>query len=418
MDTYVLHELGCWSASTPGFSFGNLLGIINNSGYTVDVRSIQMTPTMGFSTGDQRPQQLYRISALAGGDALTPIQNDSNDSALPSQVLARTHGTVTTAGVLRQFGVLFGQRIVGAGNEFVLSRLPGWTARAMTLKKTNDQRVVLREGEGFAWVQDAAPTPRTQEGVFTVRDAASGACYTYRVPNVPAAEQDVMFALFNGVGSGVVLEVAIADCCDQGMQGYNNGNPWSSEMVNTMPGFRVVKCRDLEGGDLVTPYKRDSASPNLPSGILCYRGGRTTFENVSTQRAQTYYEWQAGAYSGQKLLDQQQLGLIRGMPRDPVEAWAVESTTFPHRMEGVVRDVIRSRSQQTFDGITLRRYEALAVAHWYRCQDSDGTAYGVPSYTESPNTGAKYNIEIEFNVSVGQGELLPYGPSAAGIYIS
>ncbi|APU88904.1 hypothetical protein Rctr197k_088 [Virus Rctr197k] len=421
MATYLLHELGCWSDVAYGMSFGNILGIENQTGFEIDIRNIIVTPTMGYdSTTNMKPQQLYRITASAAGQTVTALKNDTGSASLPAQVTAYAHGSVTTSGVLRQFGVLFGQRVTqGATPVAFVSRSPGMLAQTQCFLKTADQRVVLREGEGFAWVQDAAPIRRTQEGIFTVRNASSGATYTFRVPNTPAAEQDIMFALFNGAGSGVVLELVAAEICDIGMQGYSDGAPWQNELGNPVPGWRVVRCRSILHGDVCTPIKYDTASDDVPSGVICSRGGCVVLDHAAPMRAEAYSSiYLSSPYAGQKLLDQQHLGLIRGGPLDTLEQWSVSSTDFPFRMEGATRELVTTRTPLTHKGLVVHTDEAIALVHWYASKDSDGSAYGSPTYTEAPNTGAKYNVQIEFNVNVGEGVTTNYAPTNVGLYIS
>lgn len=419
MSTYVLHELGCWADVTYGYSFGNILSIENRTGYEIDIRSVILTPSMGHDlVSEMRPQQLYRVSASAAGQAVAAIKQDTDSASLPAQVTAYAHGTVTLGGVLRQFGVLYGQRVAG-GSCIYASRTPGAYAQTQCWLKTNDQRVVLREGEGFAWVQDGSPNIRTQEGIFTVRNASSGATYTFRVPNGPCAEQDVMFALFNGAGSGVVLEVVACEICDIGMQATSDGAPWTSELGRPVPGLRLVRCQRVINGDVCTPIKYDTASDDVPSGVVCSRGGQVVFDHAAPMRAEAYSSvYTAPTYAGQKLLDQQHLGLIRGLPRDTLEQWSASSTDFPFRMEGAAREFLTTRSASANKGLTLHTNEAIALVHWYASHDGDGTAYGAPTYTEAPNTGAKYNVQVEFNVNVGPGVGTNYAPVNVGTYIS
>lgn len=261
--------------------------------------------------------------------------------------------------------------------------------------------------------------PRTQEGLFVVRNASSGATYMWRVPDVPVGQQDVMFSLFNGAGSGVVLELVHADVLDAGIRAYEDTGVWTIEMQNSVPGYRVVRGQTIDGGTVVTPTRADTESDELPVGIECVRGGRfvvnqqlSTFLGGMTRLAS---DTLSTTYAAQKLIDQQQIGLLRGLNRNPFEEWGPGSANFPRRFGPALR-VYDSRSRLLHDQehLIIRRGEAAAIVHWYVGRDSDGLAYGSISSSDAPNTGAKFNILIEFNVRPGIGDALRYAPPYAG----
>lgn len=218
------------------------------SGKTVRVRRVDVLPVMAQTTTTPGNYDLYRITAHTGtDDAIAAMKCDSNDAALPSQVvLARRPATVTTSG--SQWD---GARAIPLAND---TRALGYAFASMPYSRrlgrpdaaaAQMQRCTLREGEGIAVSMNAVcGLVYRFMATLTVRVAATGACHTYTFPVTPTGLP--IFSLLNGSGSGVVLEVVSLDYREIG--------------TDVLPQIALEPIDGIGDGDAVTPVSYDSAN--------------------------------------------------------------------------------------------------------------------------------------------------------------
>lgn len=217
------------------------------SGVSVRVRRAEVLPLMAQTTTTPGNLDLYRITAHTGvSDAITPAPLDSNNAALPSQVvLARRPATVTTTGTMLSSG-----RAMPLANDtralgYSFATTP-WAKQLSRLDATTAelQRIVLREGEGIAVSMNSVCglVYRFMVSV-TVRVVATGACYRYTFP--ATATGLPTFSLLNGASSGVVLEV-----CE--MAYWEIG-------TDVLPQIALEPIDGIGDGDTLTPVAHDSA---------------------------------------------------------------------------------------------------------------------------------------------------------------
>ena len=218
------------------------------SGKTVRVRRAEVMPLMAQTTTTPGNYDLYRITAHTGtDDAIAAVKLDSNNAALPSQVvLARRPATVTTSGSqwdgASAIPLANDTRAMGYG----FAATP-WAQRLHRQDATTAerQRMTLREGEGIAVsLNNLTGLVYSFMVTLTVRVAATGACHTYTFPVTPAVLP--LFSLLNGSGSGVVLEVVSLAYQEIG--------------TDVIPQIALEPIDGIGDGDTLTPVPLDSTA--------------------------------------------------------------------------------------------------------------------------------------------------------------
>jgi len=218
------------------------------SGVTVRVRRAEVMPLMAQTTTTPGNYDLYRITAHTGtDDAIAAMKLDSNNAALPSQVvLARRPATVTTSGSqwdgASAIPLANDTRAMGYG----FAATP-WAQRLHRQDATTAerQRMTLREGEGIAVsLNNLTGLVYSFMVTLTVRVAATGACHTYTFPVTPAVLP--LFSLLNGSGSGVVLEVVSLAYQEIG--------------TDVIPQIALEPIDGIGDGDTLTPVPLDSTA--------------------------------------------------------------------------------------------------------------------------------------------------------------
>jgi hypothetical protein len=302
-----------------------LLGIFNNE--TVDDRryfelvSLRVSPSAPLSSntaGVGRPGSLSirRITALSGGDSVTPIRMDTADAALPAQVLVRGDpDTVTATDIFRRIADAPVYSLATGNSQFSARTFGG---SMMTHQKShfadifrggesvNVEPIILREGEGIGLFQDQYGTQHSMQTAAVVTDTATGATYICRSTDLSTDRRlgESNFAIFNGTGSGVILAVRLWVL------------PMDGEAVLT-PGLRLCRIAGLAlGGDTVTPIRPDT-SKSVPSALQVVSG---SFQPVIAG------EWQADYYSTHGLTYQGTAG-VQTWNKTQIDAGALRRST-------------------------------------------------------------------------------------------
>ena len=218
------------------------------SGKTVRVRRVDVLPLMAQTTTTPGNYDLYRITAHTGtADAIAASPLDSNNAALPSQVVcARRPATVTTSGSqwdgTRAIPLANDTRALGYG----FASMP-WSRRIgrADAATAEMQRCTLREGEGIAVSLNAAcGLVYCFKVTLTVRVAATGACHVFTFPVSPNTMP--LFSLLNGSGSGVVLELVSLNYREIG--------------TDILPQIALEPIDGIGDGDTVTPVAFDTTA--------------------------------------------------------------------------------------------------------------------------------------------------------------
>ncbi len=276
----------------PYLTHAAILGILNGkgSGRILRVRSIRIDGIVGRTVATNTNFSLQTVSAVtSSGTTATAFALDSNNAALPSQVVCYTNpaAVTTTNVVIDDAANLAMTSMVTALRSFnkqavpLRSRVRWWDA---TTAET--QKIVLREGQGLAChTNSAASNNFRAEFNVMVREATSGACYMFKVN--AAATGYPIWALLNGSGSGVVLEVlwvTLGEIAD-----------------DSVPQFTVEQVDGLNdtSGSAVTPFAFDSTS-SLPSQVLVRERCTVLTEGAKHGAfiAIPQRQWTQGAFSG------------------------------------------------------------------------------------------------------------------------
>lgn len=238
----------------------SVLAIMNNfnSDSIIRIKEIQCNELIGRTTTALTAINLYRITALTGGDTITPTKYDSNATSLPSQVsIVKYPLTVTTTGsylrnlisysglsattaLLWHSGIRGRSRFGNGGFD-----LNTWYSN----HDSNVQTFVLREGEGLAFKSNlTAPQNFMYELLIHFSNGTDTFCIS-EILNMQSTTE--MFAMVNGSGSGVVLYVSRIE-----MRQVKTGE---------MPFFSIESCSEIYNGTTLTPFAFDSTTPAIDS---------------------------------------------------------------------------------------------------------------------------------------------------------
>lgn len=234
----------------------------SGSGKLVKVHSITITETQG-RTASATVNRLgvQRVTAIAGGDDVTPVPLDSANAGIPAEVLLREYvGSVTTTGgVLRTIldtPQLNPTRLV----SYPSWRTPGTADRVYGTGSVDAvQGQVLREGEGVALFTSGAVAKENFPLAVVAVIKIGTECYWLRT-RLSTSSMGAMLAIFNGSGSGVVVELLTV-----------NVSEIATDEVGFLRRFQIETIRGMspnsQGGALeATPM--DSTNATLPSQIV------------------------------------------------------------------------------------------------------------------------------------------------------
>jgi hypothetical protein len=245
--------------------------------------------TAGIGTAGS--MSVRRITALSGGDAVTPIKMDTADASLPSQVVVSNNpGSVTATDVLRRIADAPTYSMIAANTQ-LSSRTYGGSMVTHQKSHFADiwrggesadvEPIILRAGEGIGLFQDSYGSQHSMQTAAVVTNVATGATYICRSVDISTDRRlgEANFAIMNGSGSGVTLAVRLWVL------------PMDGEAVLT-PGLRLCRIAGIAmGGDSVTPIRPDT-SKTAPSSLSLKAG---PFQPVIAGEWQADYYQTAGA---------------------------------------------------------------------------------------------------------------------------
>lgn len=435
-DTYIARFMGCnQSNMSQGNLWSAVFGIQNSSDYDVEILRIYTESMSGWdATQTTNPISIWVTSADTSGETVTPLKHDTN-ATLPTQVTTKKHSSITTTSLFNHPGQGIGMRT--NGNAIWSGRhgfAPPWNLLHGTYRSGGFvQPKVLREGQGIAVVNDSPNIrPRSQYVHIMFRNQSTGDTYTASAYNVPAGERDVMLSLFNGTGSGVILEVMRIESFDYGAGFVNtsdstsDGNIASNQVGQSSPSFRLALVADLTDGELVVPASMDTANV-LPSGISFFRGGYAIpLPGSSANQTHDLLQEATLLVDVTPFLSIQRQGILRLVQSHVLEGWQAGSANFPHRWKtGAMRDLFR-RPNLDGAGYTVKKGTCLALLWWARfntpgsMQSSPFTISGGQPWSgdENASTLSNFNINVEFAVSIGGGTPIIGVPIVSGSFIS
>ncbi len=296
-----------------------LLAIFNNE--TSDDRryfelvSLRVSPSAPISNntagvGRAASMSIARITAITGGDTVTPILMDTADASLPSQVvIANNPDSVTATDTFRRIADAPAYSLTVANTQFS-SRTYGGSMVTHQKSHFADiwrggesvdvEPIILREGEGIGIFQNSYGSQHSMQTAAVVTNTATGATYICRSTDLSTDRRlnEANFAIFNGSGSGVVLAVKLWVL------------PMDGEAV-LQPALRICRVSGIGlGGDAITPIKPDT-SKSIPSALVV-KGGPL--------QPRISGEWQSDYYETHGLVYQATGALLAAWNRAQVDA--------------------------------------------------------------------------------------------------
>jgi hypothetical protein len=218
--------------------------------------------------------RIARLTALTGGEAISVSKLDTASPDVPPEVYARANpaGFTVSSTIFWKMDAPLWTRTMAfpvhlASRHSSASQWSGAAALIAGYAQPNCQRVTLREGEGIAVAtlgfgfDFSLNRPLAITIVFRTQ---AGHCYIVSRPLSSAAGAGnetgayPFFSLFNGVGSGLVLEVV----------GITLQEIRDAQEV---PSYTLEFIEGLVGGEDVSVTPADSAYPQLPSDVVVRR---------------------------------------------------------------------------------------------------------------------------------------------------
>jgi len=281
-----------------------LLAIFNNE--TSDNRryfelvSLRVSPSAPISNntagvGRAASMSIARITAVSGGDTVTPIKNDTADASLPSQVvISNNPDSVTATDIFRRIADAPAYSLTAANTQFssrtyggsMMTHQKGHYADIWRGGESADvEPIILREGQGIGLFQDSYGSQHSMQTAAVITNIATGATYICRSTDLSTDRRlgEANLAIFNGSGSGVVLAVKLWVL------------PMDGESV-LQPALRICRVSGIGlGGDTITPIKPDT-SKSIPSALVV-KGGPLQ-PRISGEWQDDYYQTHGLTYQG------------------------------------------------------------------------------------------------------------------------
>lgn len=335
------------------------IGIMNRSTSQIDVRALYLLPNTGANPVGTGNFSVRRITAVSGGAAMTPVKHDTGSANLPSQVMIREHpDSVTLSDQFRAIGDLPGYSMQGGGvsafPQVSHHRRLGVAELFEAGVDTAVQRLTLPEGQGIAIVQDVGSVPHVQMGRLTLRAVSTGAVYEVFSKELGARREGhvPLLTVFNGIGSGVILEIVAMHFVDCGTNEFSSGT-----LYNLLPGLRLILADVIDNGVALTPISLDTANAALPASIEIFRNPRVDVHRGLPGIAKAFADFEIPSGATFELTDYQRMGNVRGSLIEPFWIGApLKSWGQWRRLCSAFRDG---------SGITLRQGEGLALVHMW-----------------------------------------------------
>lgn len=270
-DAFAVEQPVTATAGHPYFDLPVALGVFNpsSSNKLVYIHQINAKP-LTTANATNAIVQIMRITASSTPfETLTAFKLDSNNSDLPSQVLAHylpTSVTKTANSQLRRLA-LQAQFHPTTALAALIARVKGDarsnldTSEIFGETDADTTGYILREGQGISLEYVDGNLGLNAGFSFTVvaKVVATGACYRFNRVVEPRAWHNAsgaLFTLLNGASSGVVLDV-------QRIQIREIGTAEPAMLTYEMLDNLDSSAEDAE----IVPF--DSTVPTIPSGVLC-----------------------------------------------------------------------------------------------------------------------------------------------------
>lgn len=212
---------------------------------------------------------LRRITALSNGDTVETVKADTASADLPSQVLVRADCDVTNG-----TEVFSSQLAIPISTVGLSLRAAGWkpsgasdTARFFNSGYGDSaiQRLTLAAGQGVAITAQSGTSPTSNAGWLVsgaLRVQSTGATHYFETTVSSSPQGMAEFAVLNGSGSGVTLELV-------GLTFLELGPPTITTVTIDAPLVRFARVTGFDGGEVQTAFTPDTAT-STPSAMQLY----------------------------------------------------------------------------------------------------------------------------------------------------
>lgn len=177
------------------------------SGKKISVKEVAVTPLQSRTSSAVSNYTVNRVTAVSGGvdAAVTPL--DSNNAAIPAQVLFRINCDITTTGAVLRTITDFPQLNPTRAVPYPVWRVQnGGNSEILMQSGTDVQGQVLREGQGLSFATTGSVSRENYSMAMSCMFTIGSATYVVR-ETIQTGAFPSLFAIFNGVGSGVVITV-------------------------------------------------------------------------------------------------------------------------------------------------------------------------------------------------------------------
>ena len=235
------------------------------------IKNLEVVPNSPMRNGGAIDIKRYfnRITAVSGGYNLPYRKASLGNADLPSQVglVRRPDGVTFVANSTMRSLIMCPISIMGlsyrtGGRIGGLGSMTGTSDIWTTSRDTRVQGIILREGEGFAFGSSNPSQPVYPFSFWltvTLRNTANNQTYHVFTQIAPEEMKESSFAIFNGSGSGITLEIVDMELCDLG------------DTVTTLPlsasYLRFIRtCGHDGGGMALTPVSNNTADA-IPNSL-------------------------------------------------------------------------------------------------------------------------------------------------------
>lgn len=132
----------------------NMISLFNSSGSAkiIKVWKVWVLNNQSVAlTGVISELRLYRVTAIGGGAALTPVKHNTNISSLPPEIIAMEGATCLLSSLLRRCAWSTDEPVATESNADVVELNPVWnTIWDVPIGSTQIEPLTLNEGEGVS----------------------------------------------------------------------------------------------------------------------------------------------------------------------------------------------------------------------------------------------------------------------------
>jgi len=305
--------------------------------------------------------ELETISASSGGALASAVKFDTDSADLPAEIeFATSPLNITETITLRrlsdcpQFNSI-PANAMRATRSYLRMGVPT-APRADSIWDSNvtftsNEHLVLREGQGLAFIQRNGVLPHSMYVNLTVCVQSTGATYMFRSRDIGTMVTDrALWTLMNGVGSGEILEVC-------GIQMGEDGDIGLASTIPQPPTLRLIRTEGYIPTEGLIPHEEESISHDplqaaMPPGVKLLTGAfRTALPGF----------WSGAVYTGDtsdhsvaNIAKEQRAGVVRQIVRTPRPNRITDAVTTPDNGFEMFKAKVGR-------GIVLRNGQGLAL---------------------------------------------------------